>query len=203
MNIPEALAQFKRQNRLTNEYIADYCHVTKSTVSRWCNGKIKKIAPETMALLAKMLEVDLDEVNQVNGLRLERPILGTVKAGYGMLAEENITGYVRVSDTDYDKGDYFLRVTGDSMKDSHIHDGDLLYVKQTEDAPSGSIVVLLIGHEEVTVKKLIKKDKYWILQAANAEIEPRVYSLKEVHELPVQIIGKAIYSRTELIVSVK
>ena len=84
------------------------------------------------------------------------------------------------------------------MKDAHIHDGDLLYVKQCTDLPSGSIAVLLIGGEEVTVKKLIKKDRYWILQAANAAVEPRVYTLQEVEETPVQIIGRAVYSRTEL-----
>lgn len=198
INIPEALNQFKHDNNLTNDYIANYCGVTCSTVSRWCNGKIRKIAPETLAKLAEMLNIDLEDMNRIRGLQLKRPILGTVKAGYGLLADENIDGYVEVSESDYSKGDYFLRVTGDSMKDAHIHDGDLLYVKQCTDLPSGSIAVLLIGGEEVTVKKLIKKDRYWILQAANAAVEPRVYTLQEVEETPVQIIGRAIYSRTEL-----
>ncbi len=198
INIPEALNQFKHDNNLTNDYIADYCGVTRSTVSRWCNGKIRKIGPETLAKLAEMLNIDLEDMNRIRGLQLKRPILGTVKAGYGLLADENIDGYVEVSESDYSKGDYFLRVTGDSMKDAHIHDGDLLYVKQCTDLPSGSIAVLLIGGEEVTVKKLIKKDRYWILQAANAAVEPRVYTLQEVEETPVQIIGRAVYSRTEL-----
>ena len=198
INIPEALNQFKHDNNLTNDYIADYCGVTRSTVSRWCNGKIRKIGPETLAKLAEMLNIDLEDMNRIRGLQLKRPILGTVKAGYGLLADENIDGFVEVSESDYSKGDYFLRVTGDSMKDAHIHDGDLLYVKQCTDLPSGSIAVLLIGGEEVTVKKLIKKDRYWILQAANAAVEPRVYTLQEVEETPVQIIGRAVYSRTEL-----
>ncbi|MBF0579104.1 helix-turn-helix domain-containing protein [Erysipelotrichaceae bacterium RD49] len=198
MNIPEALNQFKHDNNLTNDYIANYCGVTRSTVSRWCNGKIRKIGPETLAKLAEMLNIDLEDMNRIRGLQLKRPILGTVKAGYGLLADENIDGYVEVSEADYAKGDYFLRVTGDSMKDAHIHEGDLLYVKQCTDLPSGAIAVLLIGGEEVTVKKLIKKDRYWILQAANTEVEPRVYTLKEVEDTPVQIIGRAVFSRTDL-----
>ncbi len=198
INIPEALNQFKHDNNLTNDYIANYCGVTRSTVSRWCNGKIRKIGPETLAKLAEMLNIDLEDMNRIRGLQLKRPILGTVKAGYGLLADENIDGYVEVSEADYAKGDYFLRVTGDSMKDAHIHEGDLLYVKQCTDLPSGAIAVLLIGGEEVTVKKLIKKDRYWILQAANTEVEPRVYTLKEVEDTPVQIIGRAVFSRTDL-----
>lgn len=198
LDIPAALNQFKRDNNLTNDYIADYCGVTRSTVSRWCTGKIRKIAPETLRKLAELLHLDLDELNQIHCLSLKRPILGTVKAGYGLLADENVDGYVDVTELDYNRGDYFLRVTGDSMKDAHIHEGDLLYVRQCSDLPSGAIAVFLIGGEEVTVKKLIKKDQYWILQAANANIEPRVYSMKEIEELPVQIIGRAIYARTEL-----
>lgn len=198
MNIQELLNQFKRQNNVTNDYIADYCGVTKSTVSRWCSGRIRRIAPETMAKLADMFQLDLEEMTRVGGYSLERPLLGTVKAGYGLLAEENLEGYIPVSESDFHKGDYFLRVTGDSMEEAHIHDGDLLYVKQTSDIPSGSIGVFLIAGEEVTVKKLIKKDRYWILQAANAEVEPRIYTLEELTTVPVQIIGRAVYARTEL-----
>lgn len=197
-NLSELLTEFKRQNGLTNEYIAEYCNVTCPTVSRWCTGKIRKVAPETMDKLAEMLRLDMEDLNKVSGFNFERPLLGTVKAGYGLLADENVEGYVPVSESDYARGDYFLRVTGDSMKDAHIHEGDLLYVKQTNDVPSGSIAVLLIEGEEVTVKKLIKKDKYWILQAANSDVEPRIYTSEEIQELPVQIIGRALYSRREL-----
>lgn len=197
MNIPEILRQFKKQTNVTNDYIAEQCGVTKSTVSRWCNGKIRRISPETMEKLADMLQVDLEEMTKVGEFALEKPLLGTVRAGYGLLAEENLDGYVEVSNADYKKGDYFLRVTGNSMKDARIHDKDLLYVQSCSDVPSGTVAVLLIGGEEVTVKKLIKKPKFWILQAANDDVEPRIYSMEEVAKLPVEVIGKAVYSKSE------
>lgn len=199
VNIPDALNQFKEDNNLTNDYIAKYCGVTRSTVSRWCCGKIRKIAPDTLRLLAEMLNIDFDDLTRVRGLQLRRPILGTVKAGYGLLADENIEGYVDVTEDDYHRGDYFLRVTGDSMKDAHIHENDLLYVKQCQDLPSGSIGVFLIGQEEVTVKRLIKKEGYWVLMAANANIDPRIFTLRELEETPVQILGRAIFSRSDLV----
>lgn len=198
INLAEVLNQYKRQNRITNDYIAEQCGVSKSTVSRWCNGKILRIAPPTLEKLSRMMGLNLEDMTKISSYALERPILGNVKAGYGLLAEENIDGYVEVSQKDYDRGDYFLRVEGDSMEGANIHNGDLLFVKSCTDVPSGSIAVLLIGGEEVTVKKLIKKENYWVLQAANPYIEPRVYTLEQVATTPVQIVGKALYSRTDL-----
>lgn len=197
-NIPQILTEFKNQNNVTNDYIADYCGVTRSTVSRWCSGKIRKITPEALEKLSEMLHIDFDEMTSVARYAYTRPILGEVKAGYGLLADENIVDYVKISEEDYNRGDYFLRVRGDSMKGAHIHEGDLLYIRKCVDLPSGAIGVFLIGEEEVTVKKLIKKNNYWILQPANDEVEPRVYSMQEVMDIPVRIVGQALYSRTEL-----
>lgn len=57
-------------------------------------------------------------------------MLGEVKAGYDLLIDENFEGYEQVTQDDYYRGDFFLRVVGDSMSGAHIHDGDLLYVKK-------------------------------------------------------------------------
>ena len=198
MKRQDLLSQYKRQNNITNDYIAEYCGVTKSTVSRWCTGKIRKIDPKTLEKLTEMLGGNMDDMTRISQLAPEKPILGTVKAGYGLLAEENLEGYIGVSEDDDRRGDYFLRVTGDSMKDAHIHDGDLLFVKSCTDVPSGAIAVMLIGGEEVTVKKLVKKDSSWVLHAANDEVEDKEYTLQDIVGLPVQIIGRAVYSKTEL-----
>lgn len=199
MKLQDILNEFKRQNNVTNLFIAERTGVTPSTVSRWCRGQIKHIGPETMEKLSAMLSTDVESLIAAIRFELEKPILGTVRAGYGLLAEENLSGYLSVSQEDYDRGDYFLRVVGDSMRDAHILDGDLLYVRQCSDVPSGSIAVILIGGEEVSVKKLIKKPDYWILQAANPEVEPRVFTKEEIASLPVQVIGQALYARTELV----
>ena len=196
MNIAELLNQYKRQNNLTNDYIAEYCGVTKSTVSRWCSGKSKRLGPEILEKISEMLGIDLDDMTRINNYAYEKPILGTVKAGYGLLAEENLEGYEPVSESDYRRGDYFLRVTGNSMKDANIHDGDLLFVRSCSDLHNGAIGVFLINHEEVTVKKLIRDSKYWILQAANPDVPPRIFTLEEVATTPVQIIGEALYSNS-------
>lgn len=198
MNIQDILLEYKRQNNVTNDEIAKQIGVTKSTVSRWCNGQTKRVSAETLERLSKWMHLDFDEMTRISEFAFEKPLLGMVKAGYGLLAEENLEGYISVSEEDYKKGDYFLRVTGNSMINAKIHDNDLLYVQMCNDVPSGTIAVVLIENEEVSVKRVIKKDKYLLLEAANPDVETKVFTKKEVEELPIQIIGKVLYARTEI-----
>lgn len=198
MNIESLLMEYKRQTGATNDYIAEKTGVTKSTVSRWCRGQIKKVSGVTLEKLAELLNMDPEDFTRIVEFNYEKPILGTVKAGYGLMAEENLDGYQAVSEEDFSKGDYFLRVSGDSMIGERIHDQDLIYVKACHDVPNNTIAVMLIEKEEVSVKKLIKKKDFWILQAANPNVEPRIYTLKEVEELPVEVIGKVIYAKSEI-----
>lgn len=198
MNIKDILNEYKRQNQVTNDFIAQQLGVTKSTVSRWCNGQTKRILPETLEKLSDLMHLNMDELTRLSEFAFEKPILGTVKAGYGLLAEENIDGYLSVSEEDYRQGDYFLKVTGNSMVDAHIHDGDILYIQACQDVPSGTIAVALIENEEVSVKRILKTDQYLMLEAANPDVETKVFTWKEVETLPVRIIGKVLYAKTNI-----
>ncbi len=198
MNIQDLIVEYKRQNNATNDSIAKALGVTKSTVSRWVRGQIKNVSPDTLDKLSELLQIDPDQMTRLTEFSFEKPLLGIVKAGYGLFAEENLQGYIPVSEEDYHNGDYFLRVTGNSMIGAKIHDNDLLFVKQVDDVPSNTIAVVLIGQDEVSVKRVIKTDKYLLLEAANPDVETKVFTKKEVMELPVRIIGKVIYSRTEI-----
>lgn len=57
----------------------------------------------------------------------------------------------------------------------------------------------MINRCEVTVKKVIKKEGLLILEPANPSVDVRYYSQEEVESLPVEIIGKALYSRSDLV----
>ena len=92
-------------------------------------------------------------------------------------------------------GDFFLKVEGDSMTQFHIHDGDMVYVKKCSHVDSGTIAIVLI-QEEATIKKVLWKDDIMILEAGNPNIENRYFTKNEIQSLPVQIIGKVIFSKT-------
>lgn len=198
MNFKEYLKKYKEKMGVSNEYIASQLGVNRSTVTRWLKGDTKVTNPEVIEKLSFILGVDVESLINSEE-RYEKPVLGEVKAGYDLLIDENFEGYEQVTQDDYYRGDFFLRVVGDSMSGAHIHDGDLLYVKKCNDVPSGTIAVVLINRCEVTVKKVIKKEGLLILEPANPSCNVRHYSQEEVESLPVEIIGKALYSRSDLV----
>lgn len=198
MNFKEYLKKYKEKMGVANEYIASQLGVNRSTVTRWLKGDTKVTNPEVIEKLSFILGVDVESLINSEE-RYEKPVLGEVKAGYDLLIDENFEGYEQVTQDDYYRGDFFLRVVGDSMSGAHIHDGDLLYVKKCNDVPSGTIAVVLINRCEVTVKKVIKKEGLLILEPANPSVDARYYSQEEVESLPIEIIGKALYSRSDLV----
>jgi hypothetical protein len=58
-----------------------------------------------------------------------------------------------------------------------------------------SIAIILIGDNEATVKRVIKKEHLLILEAANPNVENMYFTEKDVEELPVRIIGKVLYNK--------
>lgn len=80
---------------------------------------------------------------------------------------------------------YALEVSGDSMIDAGILDGDFALVKRTDTARDGEIVVALVRGEEATLKYLRREDGMVRLDPANAAYEPQVYRPGEV-----QVQGK-------------
>ena len=196
MQLKELLIQYEIQNDLSHLYVANKVGVSLSTYYRWINGESTKLKRNTIERLSNVLECDIDSIiEETNRIK---PILGKVKAGYDLIAQQDIEGYVELGKADAQKGDYFLRVKGDSMEGSHIYDGDLLYVQICSEVPSGSIAVVLIG-DEATVKKVKYKNDLMILEASNPKYEARYFTAQEVETIPVRIIGIVRFVRTDFI----
>jgi repressor LexA len=115
------------------------------------------------------------------------PLLGQIAAGGPLLAEQNVEDSIAVPETL--KGDFVLRVKGESMIDAGILDGDLVVVKRAQDARNGDIVVALAGDDEsadeATVKTFYREDGRVRLQPENASLEP-------IYAEHVQILGKVV-----------
>lgn len=102
------------------------------------------------------------------------PVIGEVAAGSPLPAEQNITRHCRVDPALFrPRADYLLRVTGQSMKDAGILDGDWLAVHATREARTGQVVVARIGHE-VTVKRLWRQGRRLELRPENPDFAPIV-----------------------------
>ncbi|MBQ5562311.1 MAG: transcriptional repressor LexA [Clostridia bacterium] len=115
------------------------------------------------------------------------PILGRVTAGLPVYAFEDILGYAPVLASETaDKELFALRVSGESMKDIGILDGDVVVCEKKNSARNGDIVVALIG-EEATVKTFYKdkENGHFRLQPQNPDFEPIIAD-------EIEILGKVI-----------
>ena len=115
------------------------------------------------------------------------PLVGAIAAGGPMLAEQDIEEYVPMPATT--KGDFLLRVKGESMIEAGILDGDLVIVQRAQDARNGEIVVALAGDDEsadeATVKTFYREKGRIRLQPENASMEP-------IYAAHVQILGRVV-----------
>ena len=103
------------------------------------------------------------------------PLLGTVAAGLPTEAIEN-TETISLRDMFGPAEDIFtLRVSGDSMVDEGISDGDYVICRRTTTARDGQIVVAMVDESEATLKKFYKEDNRARLQPANTAYDP-IYS---------------------------
>jgi repressor LexA len=103
------------------------------------------------------------------------PILGSVSAGPGLLATENVEDTLTLPRNflRYGNGEVFgLKVKGDSMIGAGILEGDLVMVRQQRTALDGEIVVALLG-EEATVKYFERRPDGIYLISANPAYPPR------------------------------
>lgn len=91
------------------------------------------------------------------------PIVGRVAAGLPELAFEEVEGYFDQSKW---RGCFLLKVSGDSMVNAHIYDGDMVVVKPTKQALSNDIIVANF-EGETTVKRLKKAGNTFVLKPEN------------------------------------
>lgn len=116
------------------------------------------------------------------------PLVGRVTAGLPILAEENIEDTFPLPASLLGRGNedlFMLTVSGESMINVGIHDGDFLLVRPSDSAKNGDIVVALVDGEEATVKRFWKDGKQILLKPENDAMEP-------IRPAQVDILGHVV-----------
>lgn len=104
------------------------------------------------------------------------PILGVVAAGQPIAAVEN-PEMIQVPPEFISSGEhYVLKVSGESMIDQHIADGDLVVVNRFRQPRDGDTVVALIDESDATIKTIYRRDQVIELHPANKSMKPMLYS---------------------------
>jgi repressor LexA len=111
---------------------------------------------------------------------IEIPLHGKIAAGMPIEALET-SAMLPVPAALLGAGEHYaLEVSGDSMIDAGILDGDYALIRRTDTARDGEIVVALVRGEEATLKYLRRQDGRVRLDPANAAYEPQIYDPREV-----------------------
>lgn len=111
------------------------------------------------------------------------PLLGSVAAGKPLLSEENLDGYINLTEPFVRPGkSYFaLRVRGQSMSNAGILDGDLAVVEQASNAADGQIVVAVID-DAITLKRYYKESQ-------RVRLQPENPAFQAIYCTDVRIVG--------------
>lgn len=197
MGFKETLKQLRKEKGYSQQNLADlFGYKSFTTIQKWEDGSAMPPS-KVLSQLAQFLNVSVETLLNGQG-SVAVPILGTVKGGPSLFAQQEWLGQEWVSSTEALNGDYFyLEVVGDSMVDARIYPHDLVYVKKTAMAESGDIVVALIN-DETTVKRLILKDDQIILHPENPAYLDQTFSVQDLNDKTLQILGKVVHIKIRL-----
>ena len=104
------------------------------------------------------------------------PLVGRIAAGMPIEALANRGDEIAVPPDMLGAGEHYaLQVTGDSMINAGILDGDTVIIRKADTATNGDIVVALVDDAEATLKRIRRKGDTVALEAANPAYETRIY----------------------------
>ena len=115
------------------------------------------------------------------------PLLGAIAAGGPMLAEQDIEEYLPMPATT--KGDFLLRVKGESMIEAGILDGDLVIVQRAQTARDGEIVVALAGDDESADEATVKT---FYRESGRIRLQPENSTMQPIYAEHVQVLGRVV-----------
>lgn len=205
--------------------LAKIFNVSKQTVSNWESGK-RKPDTDTIFKLAQFFEVSTDyllgndkkqtddtDIMNLKGDNIrflkkvhesemvKIPVLGAIRAGVPMYAEENIIDYEYVHQEELIMGEetFFLEVKGDSMINARIHDGDRVRIrKQNFVENNGDIYAVNVNGDEATLKRVyVEKDGIRLI-SENPAYPSMFFPAKDVETGYVNIVGKAVEVKIKL-----
>ncbi len=188
--------------------IAELLGIKEATMQRYESGEIKNIKHETISKLANIFHCSPaylmgwdNNVSPIPGGSKEKKkgvtikVLGRVAAGIPIEAVEDIIDTEEISEDMAATGTFFgLKIHGNSME-PRICEGDVVIVRQQDDAESGEIVIATVNGNEATCKRLRKYRDGIELISINPSYDPMFFSTEEVISKPVRIIGKVVELR--------
>jgi repressor LexA len=141
--------------------------------------------PRALELIGRRREAEA--ASEVEEAAPQLPLVGSIAAGGPLLAEEYVEDRVAVPEPLGRNADFLLRVTGDSMVEAGILDGDVVVVRRQDTARDGEIVVALVGDDEAADEATVKT---FYREPGRIRLQPENSSLAPLYPEHVQILGR-------------
>ena len=173
-----------------------------TTFNTWCvgkivpsAGKIQKIADYFNIGKSDLLDDKSSLIGKSRSEGVVISVLGRVAAGIPIEAITDIIDTEEISQEMARTGEFFgLQIHGDSME-PRMYEGDVVIVRQQDDAESGDIVIAMVNGNDATCKRLMKYTSGISLLSLNSKYDPMFFSNQEIEDKPVKIIGKVVELR--------
>ena len=168
--------------------------IPNSTVSRY----LRHMNEQGMLSYTGRGQIKTQAVEKTIRSPKRTPIVGTIACGTPMLAEQNIEEYVKLPETWTGQSDCFiLHAHGDSMINAGIDDGDLVVIRQQQDAEPGQIIAARVGDEATLKRYRPLPDKNCVeLIPENDSLTPQMIDLTE-QDFSVQGIAVMVIKRLQ------
>lgn len=195
--IPQELAEQSKVNKASISQYINGSHAP-SNISSGKMGPVLGVNPLwLMGFDVPMIPDNTQNTDLANyskrGVTIN--VLGRVAAGIPIEAVEDIIDTEEITVEMAQTGNYFgLQIHGDSME-PRICEGDVVIVRQQDDAESGDIVIALVNGDDAVCKRLRKYRDGIELVSTNPSYPPMFFSNEDIIEKPVKIIGKVVELR--------
>jgi len=195
MGVGDRIKAKMKEKKISQNELARIAQVSQSGISYIIKG-ISSPKENTLQAIASALDCSVSELlgeeealpsNLLKLIRGAVPLVGEIACGTPILAQENIEGKVDLPEGV--RADFALRCRGNSMVPT-FHDGDLVLIRQQDDADDGKIAAVLIGNE-ATLKRIHRiPDGLMLLPENTAEFAPLIYQGEDA--AAVRILGVAV-----------
>lgn len=205
MTAGQRITKLRKDRDLQQKEVAEAIGMNRIVLNRIELGK-RPLRDDEAVALADYFHVTTDYLlkgktasQDASGRGVRIPVLGRVVAGIPIDAIEEILDWEEIPREMAATGDFFaLQVKGTSMEPT-LRDGDVVIVKKQSTVDSGDIAIVLVNGNEATIKEIKESPAGITLIGHNVAVfTPHFYSNKEIEELPVRVIGKAVEVRRKL-----
>jgi len=216
MTLGDIIKTYRTEHGLSMDAFSDRSGISKAYISLLEKNKHpktgKEIAPSIQSIkqAAQGMGMTFDDLfalidsnvslideplfnSSIKGVKIK--VLGRVAAGIPIEAIEDIIDTEEITEEMARTGKFFgLQIKGDSMTPNICH-GDVVIVRQQDDAESGDVVIATVNGSDAVCKRLRKYKEGIELVSNNPSYEPMEFSNNDIIETPVKIIGKVVELR--------